>query len=122
MTGSPQDAPQEVPGRELIEAALRRGATALDEAEAKRLFSLYGVPVTPGVVVSTADEAVREATRLGFPVVVKAATERIQHKTEAGLVLLGIATRQQCAGPSPLWRSAWRSRVPGRWRACWSSA
>ena len=91
MTGSPQDAPQEVPGRELIQAALRRGATALGEAEAKRLFSLYGVPVTPGVVVSTADEAVHEATRLGFPVAMKAATERIQHKTEAGVVLLGVA-------------------------------
>ena len=39
--------PSDTSGRELIEAALRRGVAALDEAEAKDLFSAYGIRVTP---------------------------------------------------------------------------
>ncbi len=45
--------------------------TASDKDLTKTLLARSGVPVPRGVVVRTADEAVREARRLGGPVVVK---------------------------------------------------
>jgi acyl-CoA synthetase (NDP forming) len=94
MTESRQEAPPAALGRGLIDAAVRSGADSLDEAAAKQLFSLYGVPVSPGAVAATVEDAVREASRVGFPVVMKGATGRVQHKTEAGLVLLGVADEE----------------------------
>jgi acyl-CoA synthetase (NDP forming) len=60
------------------------------EADGKAALKAFGVPVPEGRVV---DELhVGEAARaLGFPVVVKAASAEIPHKTEAGAVALGIA-------------------------------
>ncbi len=42
------------------------------EYQGKQLFARYGIPVSAGEVASTADEAVAAASRVGYPVVVKA--------------------------------------------------
>jgi succinyl-CoA synthetase beta subunit len=44
----------------------------LHEYQSKELFRAAGIPVPPGEVASTAEEAVQAAARFGFPVVVKA--------------------------------------------------
>jgi len=44
----------------------------LFEYQGKLFFSRYGIPISPGEVAFTVDEAVAAAERLGFPVVVKA--------------------------------------------------
>jgi succinyl-CoA synthetase beta subunit len=44
----------------------------LFEYQGKQLFARYGIPVSPGDVASTVDEAVRAADGAGYPVVVKA--------------------------------------------------
>ncbi len=75
---------------QLIHEALRRGDTALDESEAKQLFAAYGIPVTPGGLARSAEDAVAIAERVGYPVALKGASRVIQHKTDAGLVLLDI--------------------------------
>jgi succinyl-CoA synthetase beta subunit len=43
----------------------------LYEYQAKELFAAHGVPVSPGIVVTSADEAVTAAEKLGTPVMVK---------------------------------------------------
>ncbi len=67
------------------------GSPILDEAAAARLLAGYGVPVVEGAVVASASEAVAEARRLGLPVVLKALGSAITHKTDRGLVHLGLA-------------------------------
>jgi acyl-CoA synthetase (NDP forming) len=79
------------PGGDLIAAALRSGAGSLDESAGKELFAAYGIPVPRGFMVRSAGEAVRAATDLGYPVVMKGSAARVQHKTDAGLVLLGVS-------------------------------
>jgi len=79
------------PGRELIEQALAGGAPALDEDAGKQFFAAYGIAVPQGGTVASADEAVRLAGRIGYPVVMKGSAPTIQHKTDAGLVLLRIS-------------------------------
>jgi succinyl-CoA synthetase beta subunit len=44
----------------------------LFEYQGKQLFARFGIPVSPGEAVSTVDDAVAAAERLGYPVVVKA--------------------------------------------------
>jgi succinyl-CoA synthetase beta subunit len=44
----------------------------LFEYQGKQLFARYGIPVSPGGVAETVDEAVRAADAAGYPVVVKA--------------------------------------------------
>jgi succinyl-CoA synthetase beta subunit len=44
----------------------------LYEYQGKQFFARYGIPVSPGEAVTTVDDAVAAAERIGFPVVVKA--------------------------------------------------
>jgi acetyl-CoA synthetase (ADP-forming) len=62
----------------------------LSEPESKRLLAAYGVPFAPERVAADPQGAVEAATEVGFPVVVKLAGDRIAHKTERGLVRLGL--------------------------------
>lgn len=74
----------------IIEEALARKHKALSEFDSKRLLSLYGVPVTKEELVTAAADAVKAAHALGYPVVMKACGPKITHKTEHGLLKIGI--------------------------------
>jgi acetyl-CoA synthetase (ADP-forming) len=63
----------------------------LSEHESKRILRDYGIPVANERVAADADEAVRAAESIGFPVVVKLCGAAIAHKTERNLVRLGVA-------------------------------
>ena len=76
---------------EIIGAALAAGRASLTEQESKSLLGTYGVPVPPGAVVASEAAAVEAARRLGGKVAMKAVGSQIQHKTEGGLVVLGVA-------------------------------
>jgi acyl-CoA synthetase (NDP forming) len=73
--------------RSVIERAPRR---ALSELDSKRVLDAYGIPVTRDVLCTSAREAVAAAESLGYPVVAKVASAAISHKSDAGLVLLGL--------------------------------
>jgi acetyl-CoA synthetase (ADP-forming) len=62
----------------------------LSEHESKQLLRGAGIPVPEDALVASADDAVREAARLGFPVALKLCGRKIAHKTERGLVKLGL--------------------------------
>ncbi|MGI8756210.1 MAG: acetate--CoA ligase family protein [Acidimicrobiales bacterium] len=62
----------------------------LSEAQSKARLAEFGVPFAPERVVATAEDAVSAAMELGFPVVVKLNGATIAHKTERGLVRLGL--------------------------------
>ena len=62
----------------------------LAEHDSLALLRDHGIPVVAETVVATPADAARAATTVGFPVVVKAAGDHITHKTEGGLVRLGL--------------------------------
>jgi acetate---CoA ligase (ADP-forming) subunit beta len=70
----------------------------LSEAASKALLGAFGVPFPPERVVGSADEAVGAAEVLGYPVVVKLGGEGLAHKTERGLVRLGLGSAEQVHG------------------------
>ena len=67
-----------------------RDLPALDERARFRLLRDAGVPMAETLTVHSADEAVMAAERVGYPVVLKAAGADVAHKTERGLVRLGL--------------------------------
>jgi succinyl-CoA synthetase beta subunit len=75
---------------ELLQQARSRSARALTEFEAKRFLSGYGVPVTPEQAVDSLEAALAAAEEIGYPVALKGSGEKLLHKTELGLVKLGL--------------------------------
>ena len=73
--------------RRVIEAA---GPGPLDEHDSTALLATYGVPTAAERLVTTADEAVAAAEALGYPVALKACSGAIPHKSDLGLVSLGL--------------------------------
>lgn len=68
-------------------------ASTLSEYESKRLLASVGVPVLDERLAVTADDAVaaaREISAAGAPAVLKLCGPGVAHKTERGLVRLGL--------------------------------
>jgi acyl-CoA synthetase (NDP forming) len=81
-------------GRRPLRARGRPRAVAgpLAYLELARLARRCGVPLVPEALVTTARDAGRAARRLGLPVALKAVAPDLPHKTEAGAVVLGLAS------------------------------
>lgn len=62
----------------------------LSEAQSKKILGLYGVAVNREALAKTADEAVAHAETIGYPVVLKADSPDVPHKTEAGVLRLNL--------------------------------
>jgi len=75
---------------EIIENALKEGRTTLSEYESKVLLASYQIPVTREMVVGTSDELISATQEIGYPVVIKACSPEISHKTEKGLIRIDI--------------------------------
>ncbi|MGE6916775.1 acetate--CoA ligase family protein [Achromobacter kerstersii] len=65
-----------------------------NEFHAKQALGNVGIDVPHEVIASDADAAVRAADAIGYPVVLKIASEDVAHKTEAGGVMLNVANAQ----------------------------
>jgi len=74
----------------VIEKALANGQKTLSEYESRLVIESAGVFFAAASLVKTKAEAVREAERLGYPVVLKGCSAELAHKTEAGMVALNI--------------------------------
>src|SRR5512136_1329769 len=81
------------PARFKKSPVLRAGFMAPDEAFA--LLGSHGIPHAGLDVAGSADEAVKAARRLRYPVALKTADPAVLHKTEKGGVVLDIAGEQQ---------------------------
>lgn len=62
----------------------------LAEDESSALLAAHGVPVAPTSRAADPDAAVAAAETIGYPVVAKLVGDAIAHKTERGLVRLGL--------------------------------
>lgn len=65
--------------------------STVSEAASKELVRQYGVPLAAEHIVSNSDAAVEAAESIGGAVAVKLNGDAIAHKTERGLVRLGLA-------------------------------
>ncbi|MEQ9569764.1 MAG: acetate--CoA ligase family protein, partial [Longimicrobiales bacterium] len=74
----------------VIDRARDDGRDGLLEHEALAVLSAYGIPVVEHRVVDGVDAAVRAADELGYPVVLKALSPQVVHKTDVGAVRVDL--------------------------------
>ncbi len=65
----------------------------LYEYQGKQYFARFGIPVSPGGIADTVDEAVRQAERAGYPVVVKAQVQ-VGGRGKAGGIKLAASAAE----------------------------
>jgi len=84
------------PSQEQVTAALAgRGRVAFSEHESKELIAAWGIPITREATAASADAAVAAAETIGYPVALKVDSPDILHKTEAGVIRLGLTDAAQ---------------------------
>jgi acetyltransferase len=71
------------------------GRQTLSESESKALIAAWGVPVSREARTASAEDAVVAAERIGYPVALKVESPDILHKTEAGVIRLGLENAEQ---------------------------
>ena len=86
----------------IINDVRKSGRTILTEYESKKLLAAYGIPTVETHIATTESDAVKQAARLGFPVVLKLHSETITHKTDVGGIQLNLRTASAV-------RQAWKA-------------
>lgn len=76
--------------RILLEAARQDGPATLDEVTSKSVLALYGISAPREELVTSVEEAVAAANRIGYPVVAKVVSPALPHKSDIGGVIVGI--------------------------------
>ncbi len=76
---------------------LPTGKGALNEMQSLQILSAAGIPVLPGKVAHSREEAACHAASMGRPIAMKVLSADILHKSDAGGVRLNIAGAQAAA-------------------------
>lgn len=89
------------PERRDLAERLRSRATAepvaLDEAQSKDVLRAYGIATAEEALVTSRTAAIEAAGRIGYPVVLKAVSAELLHKSEVGAVVLDLASPEHLA-------------------------
>ena len=81
----------------LLESAKQAGKSYLAEYEASEVLAAYGLPVVKSKIATTAQEAQKLASEVGFPLVMKVMSADVVHKSDVGGVVLNINSAQEAA-------------------------
>jgi acetyl-CoA synthetase (ADP-forming) len=79
----------------IIEDAFNEGRSRLSEYESKLFLASYGLPVTDEQLAKTPEELIKAATKIGYPLVIKACAADIAHKTEKGLIRVDVRNDEE---------------------------
>ncbi|MEN8227554.1 MAG: acetate--CoA ligase family protein [Bacteroidota bacterium] len=80
---------------EIMDKVRSNGRAYIPEVETIELLQTYGLPVPQGKLVTSADEAVKIADEIGYPVVMKVVSDQIIHKSDVKGVELNIGNAQE---------------------------
>ncbi len=75
---------------EIASRAIVDGRKALLADEGAKLMEITGIKMPSSAIAKNADDAVKKASEIGFPVVMKVISKDILHKSDSGGVILGI--------------------------------
>ena len=84
----------------ILDQVLAEGRSSLSALQGAKVCEAYGIPVPHEGLARSSDAAVDLAQNMGFPVVLKIVSPDILHKTEAGGVLVGLASAEAVASAS----------------------
>jgi acetyl coenzyme A synthetase (ADP forming)-like protein len=78
--------------RAILDRVKSERRSSLTAPECHEACAAYGIPLPREGLATSADEAARQADEIGYPVVMKIVSPDILHKTEAGGVVVGVAS------------------------------
>jgi acetyl-CoA synthetase (ADP-forming) len=78
------------PIQNILTAAQAAGQSRLSEFESKQILSGYDIPAVKEILAQNFEQVISAASAIGYPVALKACASTISHKTEGGLIALGI--------------------------------
>ena len=78
-----------------IKRAVDRGQKALSEFQSKKLLKSYGIPVTREELSGSREAAVSYAEDIGYPVVLKACSHELMHKSEKDCIRLNLKSKEE---------------------------
>lgn len=96
----------------LCPQALEGEGRLLNEWDSKQALKAFGLP-TPNGVLSTPDKALKDAETLGYPLVLKAVSAQLPHKTEAGAVALNLKDGAALSAALEKMRASIAAYAPG---------
>ena len=81
--------------KKILKSAIEQKRKILTVQESKKILIQEGFPVNPTGFGHSLEEVVSEATKIGFPIVLKVSSEDIIHKSDIGGVVTGIRTIEE---------------------------
>ena len=75
----------------IFDDTIKTDHKVITEDLSKSILKSYGVKVPPFALVTSTAEAVKSATQIGFPLVMKVVSPQILHKTDVGGVKVGVS-------------------------------
>ena len=81
----------------VLAKAVEEGRQFLNEVESKQVLRDAGIDTTEAYLVGSLEEALKQAGKIGFPVVLKVISAQIVHKSDIGGVKLGLKTQEEVA-------------------------
>jgi acyl-CoA synthetase (NDP forming) len=96
----------------LCPLALTGEGESLNEWDSKQALKAFGLPIPSGVL-STPNRALKDAETLGYPLVVKAVSAQLPHKTEAGAVALNLKDGAALSAALEKMRASIAAYAPG---------
>ncbi|MCP3752999.1 acetate--CoA ligase family protein [Pseudomonas sp. SBB6] len=96
----------------LCPQALQGEGELLNEWQSKQALQAFGLPVPKGVL-STPEQALAAAQQVGYPLVLKAVSAQLPHKTEAGAVALNLRDAQALGAALEQMRARIGAYAPG---------
>ncbi|GAG50763.1 unnamed protein product, partial [marine sediment metagenome] len=82
------------PNRDVVERLLASPSSILNEYDSKKILAEYGISITREQLATDLFEAKAIAEKIGYPLVLKVLSPDIPHKTEAGVIKLGIDSEE----------------------------
>jgi acetyltransferase len=87
--------PQQRAALERLREGAAAGAVALNEVTSKAILRAYGIRTPKETFVTTQEQALAAAERIGYPVVLKAVADTLTHKSDAGAVVLNLQSASE---------------------------
>jgi acetyl-CoA synthetase (ADP-forming) len=74
----------------ILESAKKNNHDQLSEYESKQVLAAHGIPVVQEILAKDFEEITSAASKIGYPVVLKACSPGLAHKTETGLIEINL--------------------------------
>ncbi|MFO7726709.1 MAG: acetate--CoA ligase family protein [Desulfonatronovibrio sp.] len=91
----------------------RMNFSRIEEIEAKEILKAYGFAIPEGKLIHTREEAVEQALRIGYPVVMKIISPDVINRTEVGGIRLNLIRAEQVRDAFDLMMVRINRQIPG---------